>query len=179
MTAPISDTLVTPIASELVVCLSTQMASLAVPPASTCLRWGDRVTLFTSTTYDECCAGLAWVRFIRMYPASVAEFPTAQTTSSKCGTVRWAVEFELGSARCAPVSGAETVPTCDDWINASVMMMDDMAAMRRAVCCFRALDSTVSVVDGEVAAGTTEGGCVSAMMRVIVSARPCDCQGMV
>jgi hypothetical protein len=167
------DPIIAPVAADLLACLATEVAKTPDPPASVCLRPGDRVDLLLSTTYDECCSGLAWVRWVNQYPS--ANFPDPDEVASPCGVTRWAVTFELGVARCAPTSDAQTVPSCDQWIANTLDTYNDLAAVRRALCCYA---TTVKyqrlVYVGTAQPQTAEGGCVSVTMQVIVSAQACD-----
>lgn len=173
--APLQDEIISGVAVDLLGCLAAEMAKTPIPPASVCLRYGDSVSLLLSESYDECCAGLAWVRWSRIYPSGQSSFPDADGAVSPCGVARWALGFELGSARCGPTPGASDIPTCDEHVDVAIRMFDDLAAIRRAICCYENMhgrNSLILVSDG--APGTVEGGCVSVTMNIIVSARACD-----
>src|SRR5512136_2051125 len=100
----ISDPTVGPIAAKLLACLVAEAAKVPNPPSSprpVCLRPGDHVDVLMSQNEDECCEGLMWVRWNRIFPSGSA-FPGADEITYPCGVMRWAVEFELGAVRCAP-----------------------------------------------------------------------------
>lgn len=180
MTAPIIDPLVSPIAADLVSCLTVEASKVPNPPASprvVCLRPGDKVDLLISQTRDECCEGLMWVRWVRAYPSSQQKFPTADSQSSPCGVQRWAVQFELGAVRCSPTPDSDELPTCDEWTDVTLGIYDDGAAIRRAVCCYAAsheYDAVVFQDEGQPL--TTEGGCAGVAYLVTISGAACDCQ---
>jgi len=181
MTTPISDPLISPIAADLVVCLTAEAAKVPNPPASprvVCLRPGDRVDLLISQTEDECCSGLMWVRWVRAYPSGQNTFPTQDDRVSPCRVLRWAVQFELGAVRCAPTPDPESLPSCDEWTDVTLGVYDDGAAIRRAICCYaqsHEYDALVLQEDGRPL--TTEGGCVGVAYLVTISGPACDCQG--
>lgn len=180
MTAPLYDLVVAPVAADLLACLMTEMAKVPDPPASVCVRVGSRTDLLIAETYDECCAGLAWVRFADQYPSR--DFPEPDGDVSPCGVARWALVFELGAARCAPVGDATSVPSCDAWTAAAVHHYADLAALRRTACCYEndhRGQRKILVNNG--GPGATEGGCTIVTMQIIVSALACDpvCKGSV
>lgn len=179
MTSPVSDTTVAPIAADLVLCLAAELAKVPNPvvhtPRPVCLRPGDRVDLLISQTQDECCEGLSWVRLARMYPSGQQQFPLQDGYVTPCDVLRWAVVFELGAVRCAPTAEAEDLPTCDEWTDTTLNEYDDLAALRRAVCCYQQqhTDRLISQDAGEPI--TTEGGCTGVTLLVTIDAPSCDC----
>lgn len=180
MTSPISDPVVAPIASNLVLCLTAESAKVPNPPSETsrvvCLRPGDHVDLLMSSTEDECCAGLMWVRFVRMYPSAQGKFPAQDGRVTPCDVMRWAVVFELGAVRCSPVGTTEVLPTCDDWTDVTLNTYDDLAAIRRALCCYASSYTDRLIMQGVAEPLTTEGGCTGVSMLVTISGPACDCQ---
>ncbi|MGH9248991.1 MAG: hypothetical protein ACRD0W_05685 [Acidimicrobiales bacterium] len=172
-----SDTVVTPLAEALLECLRVEVAKLAVPPAQVCLRTGDVVNLLISLNEDECCSGLAWVRVAGFYPST--NFPEPMEIPFINNQFpSWAVELEMGVARCAPTSDATHNPTCAQWTGAARAVNDDGQAMRDALCCF--IDSGTPPRKGRVLPQlwqplTTEGGCTGGIMSVLVRANPCAC----
>lgn len=174
MTTPIVDMMVAPVAADILACLAVEMAKTPKPPAQVCIRVGDRVDLLISTTYDECCSGTAWVRLVNMYPSD--DFPDADRSVAPCSVQRWALVFELGAARCAPVAEDSDVPSCADWLEAAADQFADMAALRRTVCCYEqsVRRERMVIISEGLQPQTTEGGCMSVTMEIIVSANPCD-----
>lgn len=176
----ISDPTVAPIAATLVACLAQEAAKVPDPPATprvVCLRPGDHVDLLASQTEDECCSGLMWVRWSRIHP-SAQSFPSQDGRVSPCDVMRWAVTFELGAVRCSPIGTSNSLPTCDDWEATTLGMMDDGAAIRRALCCFqKTYPDTLMIIDSGMPL-TTEGGCTGVVYTVIIAADSCDCEGV-
>jgi hypothetical protein len=173
MTTPLVDMVVAPVAADLLACLMTEMARTPTPPAQVCIRVGDRVDLLLSETYDECCAGTAWVRFARQYPST--NFPDMDEGKSPCDAKRWALVFELGAAHCGPVAGPGEVPSCEAWTQVAVTHFAYLAALRRTACCYtndHRRDRKVLVVEGTPQ--TTEGGCTSVTLQLMISALGCD-----
>jgi hypothetical protein len=73
--------------------------AIGTPPASFAVIPGRDVAI------DDCCAGQAWVRIVRVYPTTPGEFPNTRTTPLGEGCddgTWWAVELGAGTARCAP-----------------------------------------------------------------------------
>lgn len=180
MTSPISDPVVAPIAANLILCLTAEAAKVPTPPSETprivCLRPGDHVDLLMSSTEDECCQGLMWVRFVRMYPSAQGKFPAQDGRVTPCDVMRWAVVFELGAVRCSPVGTTDELPTCDDWTDVTLNTYDDLAAIRRALCCYATSFTDRLIMQGIAEPLTTEGGCTGVSMLVTISGPSCDCQ---
>lgn len=174
---PISDPLVMPLARELLDCYRQELLKLESPPARIGFRPGTVVDFLLSTTDDECCAGLAWVRPASFYPSS-ATFPNQDTTAQKQGTRAWAVTLELGIVQCAPTPGADAIPSEDEWEEVTQAVMDAAAAMRRAVCCFIDADKVgraQKVLPGAWSPVAVQGGCVGGFMPVTIMGPACDC----
>jgi hypothetical protein len=173
----VSDPLVMPLARELLACLDQEIVKVPEPPLYVGLRAGNVVAHLMSTTEDECCSGLAWVRPVTVVPSS-GVFPVQDPAPLKGGGVRaWAITFELGSVRCAPTPEADEIPSAEDWEATVQAVMDDAAAIRRAVCCFLDADPRRS---GRVLVGAwlpldVQGGCVGGIMNVTVQGPACDC----
>ncbi|MCZ7478884.1 hypothetical protein [Micromonospora sp. WMMC273] len=169
---PVTDPVVLPVAVELLGALAEETARVPEPPAVTALRPGDRIELLLSTNRDECCEGLAWVRVVRVYPSR--EFPAQDTAYQTCSPVQWAVVFELGAARCAPTPGASALPTAQEWMDTTTAVLNDAAAVRRAVAAFMELDIDRMYLAGIWSPLTTEGGCVGGAMQLTVAVPACD-----
>jgi hypothetical protein len=173
MTTPTIDLSVRPVVDVLLACLEQEIARVETPPQVVCLRPGASVELLMSTVRDECCEGLAWVRVATIYPSS--NFPTPDSEPTKCSPYQYAAVLEMGVARCAPTPGAEDIPSCEEWTDVTYAVLDDAAAMRRAVCCFTAIEKPRLVVVGTWQPAPTEGGCVGGSMTVTVAVGDCDC----
>lgn len=169
----IADPSVLPLAEALLACLVAALADTASPPRRASLRTGDRVELLLSTTSDECCDGVAWVRVSQFYPS--AGFPDQDLTFVRCAPIQWAVVLEMGVARCAPTPDANTIPSADEWNAVSAAVLDDAAAMRRAICCFADLDPTRMYLAGQWTSLPVEGGCTGGTLPITVAVGQCDC----
>lgn len=173
---PIADPLVMPLAEELLDCYAVEIAKVASPPAYVQMRAGNVVAHLLSTTQDECCEGLAWVRPAGFYPSS-GPFPVRDTEPIKGGQRAWAITLELGAVRCAPVGDEDNIPTAADWQAVTQAVMDDAAAMRRAICCF--IDAKPGrsgrVLAGEWQPLEVQGGCVGGILPITVTGPTCDC----
>jgi hypothetical protein len=172
----VADPVVMPLAREMLDCLAQEIAKVESPPFYVGLRTGAVVDHLLSTTEDECCQGLAWVRPSGFYPGG-AVFPAQLETPLPKGNTNWTITLELGAVRCAPTPDENSIPTPAEWDAVTQAVMDDAAAMRRAICCF---------IDGErgrnrkVLAGLwqpldTQGGCVGGILPVTIMGPACDC----
>lgn len=174
---PVSDPLVMPLARELLDCYAQELAKLEDPPASIGIRPGTVVDFLLSTTDDECCAGLAWVRPGTFFPSSAA-FPAQDQTPQTKGTRAWAVTLELGIVRCAPTPDENSIPSNEEWEAVTEMVMDAAAAMRRAICCWIDADPVnrkQKVLPGQWQPVAVQGGCVGGVLPVTLLGPACDC----
>lgn len=174
--APVSDPLVMPLARELLECFDQELQKVLSPPEYIQLRPGNVVAHLLSTSQDECCEGLAWVRPSLFLPSS-GVFPVQDPQPLKGGVRAWAVTLEMGAIRCAPTGDEHSLPTGEEWDATVQAVMDDAAAMRRALCCFIDGDPRRS---GRVLAGQwqpieVQGGCVGGLMPITVQGPACDC----
>lgn len=173
----LTDPLVIPLAYELLACLEEEIDKVASPPKYRGLRPGQVVDHLMSTTSDECCEGLAWVRPALFVPSSAA-FPDQDLAPIKGGTRGWAVTLEMGVVRCSPTPPEDSIPSVDQWNAVVEMVMDDAAAMRRAICCFIDADPIRRdpfVLPLEWQPLDTQGGCVGGTLQVVVRGPACDC----
>lgn len=175
MTAPVTDPLVAPLALALLQCLETEVARTASPPGKVELRPGTDPVALIATSLDECCLGLALVQPGPVFPTTT--FPLPDETAQKCGPVQWAVTLDLAVLRCAPTGDASTLPTAEQWAATALAVLDDGAAMRRALCCFLALPDLRGrrFLVGQGDPLPVEGACTGSTYRVTVSAPACDC----
>jgi hypothetical protein len=175
----VSDPLVMPLAEELLECYRQELAKLADPPFSIGLRPGTTVDLLMSTSDDECCQGLGWVRPDTFWPVAAGAFPTQAQVGQNQSPVAWAVTLEMGIARCAPTPDASSIPSNDEWAAGTQAVMDAGAAMRRAVCCWierdRAMRAQRTVI-GRWQWISVEGGCVGGVLPVTLQGPACDCR---
>lgn len=156
-------------AEDLLICLNTAAADISSPPANSSLRSGAAIALDISQNQNECCDGLAWVRIGDEYPMAV--FPEQDTTPQPCGYNVWAVELEIGIARCAPIGDINNTPTYDEHYALARLLEEDAAAIRRAYCCFTTDRLTVQSL-GRLAKFGPEGGCVGTIATVTVQIIP-------
>jgi len=172
----VSDPVVMPLARELLACYEQELAKLEVPPLHIGLRPGTVVDFLLSTSDDECCEGLAWVRPATFFPSS-GTFPTQDETAQKQGTLGWAITLELGMVSCAPTPDENSIPSDSVWDDVTQTVMDAAAAMRRAICCF--IDGqqgrAQKVLPGAWQPVSVQGGCVGGVMTVTVRGPACDC----
>ena len=173
----LADPVVMPLARELLACLDQEISKVDTPPVRIGLRPGTVVDHLLSTTDDECCDGLAWVRPATFFPSS-GTFPAQDEVPIKGGNVRaWAVTLEMGAIRCAPTPDANSIPTTDEWDDTTQAVMDDAAAMRRAACCF--IDAkqgrSSRVLIGAWQPLSVQGGCVGGVITLTVQGPACDC----
>lgn len=173
---PIQDPVVMPLAREMLACLEQEIEKVPEPPLYVGLRAGNVVAHLLSTSEDECCSGLAWVRPATFVPSS-AVFPTQDPAPVKGGTKSWAITLELGAVRCAPTPDADRIPTTEEWDAVVQAVMDDAAAIRRAICCFIEAKPGRSgrVLPGAWLPLDVQGGCVGGIMTVVIQGPACDC----
>jgi hypothetical protein len=173
---PISDPMVMPLARELLECFEQELAKVEDPPAHIQLRPGTTVDFLLSTTQDECCEGLGWVRPAGFVPSSTT-FPVQDPAPIKGGVRAWAVTLEMGVVRCAPTPPEDRIPTGEEWDVVTQAVMDDAAAMRRALCCFinGAPGRSGRVLAGGWTPVAVQGGCVGGIMPITIQGPACDC----
>lgn len=174
----LSDPMVLPLAYELLACLEQEVDKVLNPPLYRGLRPGQVVDHLFSSTEDECCQGLAWVRPALTVPSS-GKFPIQDVETVPGGTRSWAITLEMGVVRCAPTPNETRIPSNAEWNAVTGAVMDDAAAMRRAICCFIDLDPVRrqgSTLPLEWQPLNTEGGCVGGTQQLIVRGPACDCR---
>lgn len=162
-------------ATSLLECFRVYLLEQGVEaPAKIELRSGE-VSAAISTTQDECCAGLAWVRIVRFFP--VDTFPTEKEDWSPTGPAGWALVLEMGALRCAPVGDAANLPTGEDWSDAIHLQMKDALAMRKAVdCCFAPLVESETLMVAGWDERAPEGMCMGGTQQVTILVDACnDC----
>jgi hypothetical protein len=171
---PIADPLVMPLARQLLDCYEQELAKLENIPEHIGLRPGTVVDFLMSTSDDECCEGLAWVRPAGFEPLL---FQTDPVRSSNLKTIGWRVTLELGYVGCAPTPDENTIPSDAVWDLTTQMVMDAAAAMRRAVCCFIDMEPgrAKKVQQGTWQPVAVQGGCVGGTLPITVQGPACDC----
>ncbi len=159
-----------PASQAMLTCLTMAVGFISVPPAKIQIRPGSAVALDLSQNANECCDGLAWVREGDVFPSTT--FPIADTGRLRCATT-WAFEMEIGIVRCAPVGDIQNMPTEDEWLETALLLSEDLAAIRRTICCF---DDAwpYDVATGRISKLGPEGGCVGNFASFTVQAFPHD-----
>lgn len=171
-----ADQVAWPIAAALCDCIRTALRSaIGGSPASCCIIPGRDVAI------DDCCAGQAWVRIVRVYPTLPGEFPNPRPTPLGAGCddgACWAVELGAGTARCAPGQDDAGLPPSDAAQElAARVLADDASRIRRAVlCCLPAVDGVEEIVVGEQSSAGPSGGCVGQELLVTVMTSICVCE---
>lgn len=165
---------VSEMAASLRDCLETALLMRDDPPAETCLVPGEdgRLWLSVGTSEDRCCAGFAWVRVVTVVP-DIA--PTVQDPLSKCGTLVWRLDLEMGVSRCAPFGSTQAGPTCAELALAFTQQQSDAEAMREALCCFRPLIPTGRSAPTPWLPFGPDGGCMGGAMGISLQLDDCDC----
>jgi hypothetical protein len=173
------DTILIPLANELLTCLETAAGANPDPPDNFCLRAGGPVIhdADAAASLDTaCCPGLGYVRLGRNFPSS-AEFPAPDPRNEKCLSLARAQEIFVGIVRCIPGMGSPEGPSCTDWTATAVHDADDNQAIWDAVCCwvetteFKKLRSRpYSIVGTDVIA---EGGCIERFMTILIQIPKC------
>lgn len=169
-----ADTTALPLAESLLACLCGELDDTVGGPVCTCC-------LSPGPEPADCCPcdggdGKAWVRVIRIF-ATGARFALPALDPSACKTGALAVELELGVYRCVSTIDDEgNSPTCDQRNADAAKILDDAAAMRRAVkCCFPATDEGThrQVIIGDWRSLGPEGGCAGGALTVTIEAADC------
>lgn len=170
------DKVIKPVATRMLTCLDEQRLKMdaTVRPKLIGLRPGNAMAMLLSMTDDECCKGIAWVRVDAVFPSST-NFPNPDLQPmQRCGIKQWAVRLEIGIARCAPTTGARTMPSGDTWNEASDLIYDDFAVLNKAICCFTDKYKWAWVA-GQWSPLPVEGRCMGGSMMLTVAAPDCNC----
>lgn len=182
---PGGDTLLYPVAEELLDCLCTALTELATDvfpaPGICCIRAGDNVAVDMGEYQNECCEGLAYVKINGIYPTGGAGSPFPSPSSdfalNKCAPYAWGVQLEMAVFRCV---SAEIIP-CDyltygsnSWEYVAQRQMLDAKAMRQALCCFMAPRDGGDVSMGVMNSTSREGACMGVTWPLSVQVRNCE-----
>lgn len=173
------DTIILPLANELLTCLETTANANPDPPADFCLRAGTLVIhdVDAQVSADKvCCPGLGYVRIGRVFPSS-SDFPSPDPHSDKCLSLARAVELTAGIVRCVPGMGTPEGPTCEDWTSAATHDADDIQALFSAACCWvdtdefkRVRGRPFSIIESNV---VQEGDCIERFLTILVQISRC------
>lgn len=133
-----------------------------------CLQLGGTVATCCLTAgqpvIPDCCDGFGWVRMVGAYPS--VNFPQLLATPERCRIDTWAVQVEIGVARCAPQPCGATGPTCcEAELTAALIQMDDLSRLRRLfTCCLTDTIRADETIPGPWRVVGPEGGCISSVM---------------
>jgi hypothetical protein len=126
---------------------------------------------------DLCCEGTGWVRVGDSYPTDDFPEPMRFIKANSCAPPAWALNLDLGIARCYPGYGNPKGPTVDDHAAARAMDLLDLQTLERAICCWGKTlrpKGTLYRVQGIVVTGPG-GVCVSRIASIIVQTPKCAC----
>lgn len=165
-----NDTLLYPIAQELLACLCTALEANAneefPAPGICCIRAGDSTIQDMDGITDECCTGMAYVRIDGFYPTggptSPFPSPSSDFALNKCAPYAWGLQMEIGVFRCMSTG----ILPCEDWGYVALRQMNDAKAMRSAVCCFMRTRDQGDVAMGSWSPKGRDGGCIGGIMPV-------------
>lgn len=146
--------------------------SKPILPEHVMLRAGQQVTPLLSTSDDECCRGLGWVRIAGI--SGIRELNSTDARDSQCFEQERVLTLELGAARCAPTPGSTGIPSEDDWTAVAMLLDEDQGAMEKAVCCaFLGRDDLGDVAVGDYTPFGQDGNCIGGTMTVRVTMERC------
>lgn len=181
----IHDMMVMPVLNAAKACLKGLSSVWPNAPAKYQLRTGNAFTASADNTFDECCAGIAWVRGGVRYPTE--DFPIQKTTVGDGVETDWAVMLEFGVQRCIPTQGDDgvygSVVTEGQWDAATQQEEDDASMLRKAACCLRDTyhysNGLVMGYRGMIIGVETplenSGPCGGIMLAVTIRVPACDC----
>lgn len=170
-------TVALPLAQTLLSCLEDALT--VNPPAQICLRAGEFVNPSASSTDDECCRGLAWVRIVRTDPLILRG---QEDFAFGCVNALRTTTLEMGVVRCMPTPGPDAMVTCDQWTAIADQMEADHTSMEAALCCLQTAVTSglvpeigdVALYPGEYAPRGPDGRCIGATMT-ITAQHGCAC----
>ena len=123
------------LAQILLGCLETQLQAphpWPVPEDRVMLRAGEQVIPLASTSTDECCTGLGYVRIAGIQGVRDV---TDRMAASGCFMAERLLTIELGVYRCIPTPDANEIVTAEQWSEAALTLDADWQAMEAAICC--------------------------------------------
>lgn len=179
------DTMVMPILLKALDCLESLAPIWPNSPALFQLRSGNTFVASADSAFDECCAGIAWVRMGVAYPTD--DFPIQKTTVGDSAETDWAIPIEFGVQRCIPTEGDDgmvgSVVTGPQHLAAVQQEADDAHMLRKAACCLRdgyfypngLKMGNAGMIIGVQTPLENSGPCGGIMLVVTVRAPACDC----
>lgn len=159
-------------AETLLACLEIAYAENAPEetPGQLCLRHGLQVVPVLGAATDECCAGLGYVRIVRVEPLL-----TQDDVAAACFASRRRIVLEMGVFRCLPWGSVNDPTTCDQWTAVATLADLDHDMMERALCCLRdSVGSAFNILLGQYEPYGPDGNCTGGQMTVTVEA-DCGC----
>jgi hypothetical protein len=183
----VHDTMVMPILRAMKVCLQAQVGIWPNPPQLFQVRPGNAFAASADNAFDECCAGIAWVRGAVRFPTE--DFPVQKTTVGDSEETDWAVQIEIGVDRCIPTQGDDgvygSVVTGTQWEAATQQEEDDGLMLRKAACCLRDTFTYTNglkmgnrgMIIGVQTPLENQGPCGGIMLIVTIRVPACDCIG--
>lgn len=181
----VHDMMVMPVLVAALQCLKSFAPIWPNAPQLFQVRPGNSFTASADSAFDECCAGVAWVRMGTMWPTD--NFPVQKVDVGVAEETDWAVQVEFGIQRCIPTQGDDgvygSVVTTAQWLAATMQETDDAAMLRKAACCLR--DSYVGFqgrplgnsgfIMGTQTPLENSGPCGGIMLLTTVRVPACDC----
>lgn len=183
----VHDAMVMPILRAMKTCLQAQSSIWPNPPQLFQVRPGNAFAASADSAFDECCAGIAWVRGGVRFPTE--DFPVQKTTVGDSEETDWAVQIEIGVDRCIPTQGDDgvygSVVTGTQWEVATQQEEDDALMLRKAACCLRDTFTYTNglkmgnrgMIIGVQTPRENEGPCGGIMLIVTIRVPACDCIG--
>ena len=173
----VPDLMIEPLADALLDCLKTEVKKTPNPPKRVGHRVGDVMVFLLSLREDECCEGVAWVRWADAYPSVNLGEPVGDMTQIEVSgaTPFWTIVFEIGVGRCAP-RDPKVLPSVATWDDLASNIYADQAALRRAACCFADTPRRKGkVLLGPAGPIANEGGCAGSVLAVNYRGPSCEC----
>lgn len=173
-----ADTILLPLAEDLLACLCNELSLNPDPPAECCLRAGDLVIhdVDGEAGLDKvCCPGLAYVRIGPVFNST--EFPNPDVRNDRCLSLRRAVEFTIGVVRCVPGIGTPEGPSCPNWTLAATHDANDIDAIYKAVCCWTS-GKVFNAMKGrrwanQVSTVSMQADCIERILPILIEIPKC------
>jgi len=171
------DQIIKPAAWQLLACLDEAVQRLLpeeLRPKAVGLRPGQSIALLIAQYGNECCSGLAWVR-----AGGATPIPADIDSQRGCGISAFRIPFEIGIARCAPLSDGTNLITSDVWDGKTELTYDDFSVM---LCAYRCMVTNWKDQGSVLLGGWTplavQGQCMGGTLQVTVESPYClDCSG--
>lgn len=181
----VHDSMVMPVLNAALACLEAQGLAWPNAPSLFELRSGNSFVASADSAFDECCAGIAWVRLGTGWPTD--DFPIQKVNVGFGPETDWAFQLEVGVQRCIPTEGDDgvygSVVTRAQWQAAVQQEADDAMMLRKAMCCLRDTYHYVNgmpmgnagIIIGIQTPLENSGPCGGIMLAATVRVPACDC----